>query len=124
MDVSLRIALEQISVVATRDGLVKPHVLVVTRLFTSTSIVQLGPRHLILNLIKARQMLSISKVRWTRHERRNMLRVHQMEKGSLHPMGQVVTPHQTKKKRRYVGLIFKGFIIHQIQGIVVLKKID
>ena len=27
-----------------------------------------------------------------------MLRVHPMEKGSLHPMGQVVTPHQTKKK--------------------------
>ena len=30
---------------------------------------------------------------------------HQME-GSLHLIGQVVTPHQTKKKR-YVGLILK-----------------
>ena len=27
-----------------------------------------------------------------------MLRVHPMEKGSLHLMGQVVTPHQTKQK--------------------------
>ena len=38
------------------------------------------------------------EMKWTRHGRKKMLRVHQMEKGSLHPMGQVVTPHQTKQK--------------------------
>ena len=37
-------------------------------------------------------------MRWIGHGKRKMLRVHPMEKGSLHPMGQVVTPHQTKKK--------------------------
>ena len=98
MDISLRIALEHILVVTTRDGWVKPHILAITRLVTSTSIVQLGIRHLIINLIKARLMLSTSKMTWTRHGRRKMLRVHQMEKGSLHPMGQVITPHQTKQK--------------------------
>ena len=107
MDISLRIALEHTSVVTTRDGWVKPHFLAITRLATLASIVQLGLSHLILNLIKvkARQMLSTSGMKWTRHGRRKMLRVNQMEKGSLYPMGQVVTPHQTKQKR-YVGLIF------------------
>ena len=38
-----------------------------------------------------------------------MLKAYPMEKGSLHPMGQVVTPHQSKKKR-YVGLILKSYI--------------
>ena len=98
MDICLRIASEHISMVTTRDGWVKPHVLAITRPLKLASIVQLGPRHLTLNLIKARQKLSISEMTWTRHGRRKMLRVGQMEKGSLHPMGQVVTPHQTKKK--------------------------
>ena len=75
MDIFLRIALEHTSMVTTIDGWVKPHVLVVTRLATSASIVQLGPRHLILNLIKARQMLNTLEMKWTRHERRKMLRV-------------------------------------------------
>ena len=60
-------------------------------------------------------------MRWTGHGKRMMLKVHPMEKGSLHPMGQVVTPHQTKQKR-YVGLIFGSFIIHQFQTIEALKK--
>ena len=98
MDLSLRIALEHILVVTTRDGWVKPHVFAFTRLVTSASIVQLGLRHLILNFKDARSMLSTSEMKWTRHGRKKMLRVHQMEKGSLHPMGQVVTPHQKKKK--------------------------
>ena len=37
-------------------------------------------------------------MRWTWRGKRKMLRVNPMEKGSLHPMSQVVTPHQTKKK--------------------------
>ena len=34
-----------------------------------------------------------------RHGRKRMIVAHQMEKGSLHPMGQVITPHQTRKSR-------------------------
>ena len=37
-------------------------------------------------------------MRWTGHGKRKILKEHQMEKGSLHPMGQVVTLHQTKQK--------------------------
>ena len=44
--------------------------------------------------------MSISEMRWTGHGKRKMLKVHPMEKGSLHPMGQVVTLHQTKQQKK------------------------
>ena len=37
-------------------------------------------------------------MRWIGHGKRKMRRLHPMEKGSLFPIGQVVTPHPTKKK--------------------------
>ena len=37
-------------------------------------------------------------MRWIGNGKRKILKVHPINKGSLHPMGQVVTPHQTKKK--------------------------
>ena len=42
-------------------------------------------------------MLNASKERWTRHGREDMEATHQME-GSLHLIGQVVTPHQIKQR--------------------------
>ena len=42
-------------------------------------------------------MLNTSEERWTRHGRREMEAGHQMD-GSLHLIGQVVTPHQTKQR--------------------------
>ena len=41
-------------------------------------------------------------MRWTRHGREEMEVAHQIE-GSLHLVGKVVTPHQTKKKRGVRG---------------------
>ena len=43
--------------------------------------------------------MSISELRWIGHGKRKILKVHPMEKGSHQPMGQVVTFHQTKKKK-------------------------
>ena len=54
MEISLRTTLEHILVKSIIDGQVKPHFSVVTRLVISERIVQLGLRHLILNLTKAR----------------------------------------------------------------------
>ena len=87
--------------VTTKDGWVKPHALVVWRLVILANIVQLGQRHQVVNLIKekARQILKKPGIRWTRHGRRKMVTIHQMEKRSLHLMGQVITPHQTKQLR-------------------------
>ena len=98
MDISLRTTLEHISVETIIVGWVKPHVLVVTRLVISERIFQLSLRHPNLNLTKAKQKLSIQKMRWIGHEKRKILKVHSMEKGSHHPMGQMVTLHQTKQK--------------------------
>ena len=57
MDTSLRIALEHISKEITVDGWVKLHALVVTKLVMWERISQQGPRHLNLNLTKARLKL-------------------------------------------------------------------
>ena len=112
MDTSLKIALEHISEEITLDGWVKLHALVVTKLVMWERISQQGPRHQNLNLKKAKQKLKILEMRWTRHGKRSIQKMNQMEKGSLFPMGQVVTLHQTKKKGRYVGLIPTSHIIH------------
>ena len=45
-----------------------------------------------------------------------------MEKGSLHPMGQVVTLHQTKKEERHVGLILQAISYIRSIHIEALKK--
>ena len=54
MDISSRTKLEHISVETIIDGWVKQHALVVIRLFMLERIVQLGLRHLNLDLTKAR----------------------------------------------------------------------
>ena len=41
-------------------------------------------------------------------------------KGSLHPRGQVVTPHPTKKEKVY-GTNMQSYIIHQFQDKQVLQ---
>ena len=124
MDISYRTTLEHILVVTTRDGWVKPHVLVVWRLFTSINIVQQGQRNKVVNLIKAKEkkMLKMLEMRWIIQGRKRMVAAHQMEKGSLHPIGQVITPHQTKKLRSmwdwYIKVILyissKGFSTEKI----------
>ena len=88
MDMFLKIVLGHTSVVTTKGGWVKPHVLVFWRLVTSVGIVQQSQKHQVVNLIKAkaRQMLNTSKMRWIRHGKRKMIIAHQMDKGSLHPM--------------------------------------
>ena len=52
-----------------------------------------------------------------------MEKTHQME-GSLHLIGQVVTPHQTKQKEVYGTNIEKYCIIHQFQKRIALKRIN
>ena len=101
MDMFLRIVLEHTSEVTTKGGWVKPHALVFGWLITLVNIVQQGQRHQVVSSIKekARQILKMSEMRWTRHGRERRIATHQVEKGSLHPMGQVITPHQTKKSR-------------------------
>ena len=70
MDTSLRIALQHILEEITVDGWVKLHALVVTKLVMWERISQQGPRHLNLNLAKAKQKLKMSGMRWTRHGKR------------------------------------------------------
>ena len=101
MDMFLRTVLEHTSRLTTKGGWVKPHLLVVWRLVTSVGIIQPGQRHQVVNLIKAktRKMLNTSEMRWKRHVKRKMFVTHHMEKGSLHLIGQVITPHQTRQSR-------------------------
>ena len=96
MDISLRTTLEHISEELIVDGWVKLHALVVTKLVMWERIAQQGPRYLNLNLTKEKHKLKMLVMRWTRHGKRRELKAHQMEKGSLHSMSQVVTLHQTK----------------------------
>ena len=85
--------------VTTIDGWIKPHALAIWRLVTLASISQKGQRNLILSSTKekTRLILNTLEERWTKHWRKEMEVAHQMEK-SIHLIGQVVTPHQTKKK--------------------------
>ena len=85
--------------VTTTDGWVKPLALAVWRLVTSASIVQQGQRHPILSSTKekAKWMLNMPEERWIKYGRKEKIVAHQME-GSLHLIGQVVKPHQTKQK--------------------------
>ena len=48
-------------------------------------------------------------MRWLGHGKRKMLKVHPMDKGSLHPMDQVVTLHQTKQKEVCGTDIYKSY---------------
>ena len=101
MDMFLKIVLGHTWVVITNGGWVKPHVSVIWRLVTSVGIVQQSKKYKVVNLIKekARKMLNTPKMKWISHGRKMMVATHQMEKGSLHPMGQVITPHQTRKSK-------------------------
>ena len=103
MDTSLRIALEHILEEITVDGWAKLHVLVVTKLVMWEKIAWKGQRQLNLNLKKARQKLRMSGMRWITHGKGRKLKKHQMQKGSLHSMSQVVTLHQTKQEERHMG---------------------
>ena len=73
---------------------------------------------------KAKQMLKKLEEKWTRHGKREMDATHQMEQGSLHLIGQVVTPHQTKKIRGMRDWYSNCYIIHQFQKKIALKIID
>ena len=72
MDTSLRTTLEHLLEEITVNGWVKLHALVVTKLVMLETIAQQGPRHLNINLTKAKLKLKISKMRWTRHGKRRI----------------------------------------------------
>ena len=67
-------------------------------------------------------MLSTSEKRRIEQGREEMEATHPME-GSLHPKGQVVTLHPTKKQKE-CGTDTQSFIIHQFQDKQVLKMRD
>ena len=48
---------------------------------------------------KGKEDVEHSEMRWTRHGRERKIAAHQVQMGSLHPMGQVITSHQTKQSR-------------------------
>ena len=125
MDIFLRIILGHTSEVTTKGGWFKPHVLAAWRLVTLVNTFQQDQRHQVVRLIKekARQMLNTSKMRWTSHGKIKMFTERQMEKGSLHPMGQVVTPHQTRKKGGMWDWYSKVLSYINFK-IVVMKKIN
>ena len=99
MDIFLRIVLGHTSKVTTKGGWAKPHVSTIWRLITSADIAQQGQRHQVMSSIKekARWILKMLEMKWKRHGRERRISTHQVEKGSPHPMGQVITSHQNKQ---------------------------
>ena len=97
MDKYLRTALDNTLKETTTDGWTRPLVSVAWRLDMSARTVQQRLRHPRLKSTREKKklMLKTSRKIWRRHDIREMDQVHPME-GSLHPRGQVITPHPTK----------------------------
>ena len=74
IDMFLRFLIRHTSMVNTKGGWVKPHVLAIWRLIILLGIIQQSQGHQVVNQTKekARKILNTSKLRWTRHGRKKM----------------------------------------------------